>query len=107
MLPGLTCHSSRNGGSELPTPILEQTDMEEMLDACLRTTAYLAVSRDHHKVSFACNALLGPNGSSRLELIAPSYSFLKRLEFGSDETTAAEEGYVLLQINRFSSPQEK
>lgn len=40
----------RNGSSELPTPILEQTDMEEILDACLRTTAYLAVSRDHHKV---------------------------------------------------------
>ncbi|CAM9835735.1 unnamed protein product, partial [Scytosiphon promiscuus] len=40
----------KNGSSELPTPVLEQTDMEEILDACLRTTAYLAVSRDHHKV---------------------------------------------------------
>ncbi|CAN0172311.1 unnamed protein product [Ectocarpus sp. 6 AP-2014] len=40
----------KNGASELPTPVLEKADMEEILDACLRTTAYLAVSRDHHKV---------------------------------------------------------
>eukprot|EP00904_Undaria_pinnatifida_P012028 jgi/Undpi1/7956/HiC_scaffold_24.g10428.m1 len=40
----------RNGDPELPAPTLESADMEEILDACLRTTAYLAVSRDHHKV---------------------------------------------------------
>eukprot|EP00752_Nemacystus_decipiens_P011662 g10350.t1 len=40
----------KSGASELPSPVLEKVDMEEILDACLRTTAYLAVSRDHHKV---------------------------------------------------------
>lgn len=37
--------------------------MEEILGACLRTTAYLAVSRDHHKarVSLICRlACLAP-----------------------------------------------
>lgn len=43
-------YRSRSGASELPAPVLERADMEEILDACLRTTAYLAVSRDHHKV---------------------------------------------------------
>ncbi|CAM9964456.1 unnamed protein product, partial [Choristocarpus tenellus] len=27
-----------------------KADMEEMLEACLRTTAFLGLSRDHHKV---------------------------------------------------------
>lgn len=35
----------------MPTPVPSRADMEEILDACMKTMAYLAVSRDHHKVN--------------------------------------------------------
>ncbi|CAM9319366.1 unnamed protein product, partial [Ascophyllum nodosum] len=40
----------RSGAPDLPPPAFELADMEAILDACLHTTAYLAVSRDHHAV---------------------------------------------------------
>lgn len=49
--PNAVCCRFRSGASELPVSVVEKADMEEILDACLRTTAYLAVSRDHRKVA--------------------------------------------------------
>eukprot|EP00903_Cladosiphon_okamuranus_P012090 g11349.t1 len=55
----------KSGASELPAPVLEKADMEEILDACLRTTAYLAVSRDHHKVQLDLRVASDVNKSVR------------------------------------------
>lgn len=67
LLPPLTspCSSRpRFGAPGEPSPKVARADMEAILDSCLKTAGYLALSRDHRKVS-----------ASRSVLFSSSFSF--------------------------------